>query len=149
MTVDSNTTAPLARARPRRSASRGVGRHRRCSPADLRASENRPPAQALGDTNRRRSGVKTAGGRTVTADAHVGRAYGFASIELDTPEKDAEGRVNRVLRPERVSRLLRVGRHPWSRPRGARGGRRSTRPPSEPLDVVALVEDTHPMPPVG
>src|SRR5213076_3254948 len=32
---------------------------------------------------------------------------------------------------------------------GARGGRRSTRPPSEPLDVVALVEDTHPMPPVG
>ena len=85
--------AALRRARPRARASRGAGRHRRCSPADLRASENRPPAQALGDTTGAGLGMETAGGRTVTGHALQG---GQAS---DQASKRAPGR-HRSLRSD-------------------------------------------------
>src|SRR5206468_7096063 len=44
------------------------GRHRRCSPADLRASVYRPPAECWG-TSGVGLGMETAGGITVTGHA--------------------------------------------------------------------------------
>src|SRR6266540_2976987 len=46
------------------------GRHRRCSQADLRASENRPPARRWGTRTGVGLGMETADGRTVTGHAH-------------------------------------------------------------------------------
>src|SRR6266516_4561009 len=58
------------RARPRARVSRVAGRHRQCSPADLRASENRPPARRWGTRTGVGLGTETADGITVTGHAH-------------------------------------------------------------------------------
>ena len=66
--VASNTTVPLTTSRPRAHASRGEGRHQRRSPTDLRASVT-DLQPSVGGHIRCRSGVETAGGRTVTGHA--------------------------------------------------------------------------------